>query len=147
MEGDYLVLEQDSAFLAFDAAGTVIVSLPAVGEDRESGAGLSAIIEEDVGGALQRGLAFTHGVLERIDPTHQVSDIVLAAALQNVGYMPWRTRAEHAASPDSITMRVTASDVTVELTPPSRSRPTLQHQARELAEDLTTLLRRAMSGQ
>ena len=144
MDGDYLVLEQDEASLALDTGGTVRIALPAVPAERDSRAGLTAIIEEEIRDELGRALRFAHVVIGRIDPTHRVSEVVLAAALQGIGYMPWRTRDEHARSPNSMTMRGTHEDVVVELAPPSRPRAALEHQAGELAEDFTALLGRRM---
>ena len=140
VDGDRLVLEQDHASVSLGATGSIRIALPAYSEDARRG--MSAVIEEEVFAVVQRAMSFASWLLARVDPTHRVSDVVPVVALQGTGYAPWRTRAEHAASPSAMTMRNSDREVTVELSPPARRRAALEHQTRELAEDFTVLLRR-----
>jgi hypothetical protein len=81
-------------------------------------------------------------VLDRADPLRRVTDVTVVAQLAGAGYMPWRTRAEHAASPSSGTMGRGGDDVVVGLAPARRHRQALMHDADRIAEDLVVQLRR-----
>jgi hypothetical protein len=105
---------------------------------------LHALIEEDVIDALARALQFSGWLLDRVDPLRRLSDVAPIAHLAGGGYMPWRTRAEHAASPNEGTMGQGGNHTTVTLTPPWRHRQALTHDADRIAEDLVTLLRREL---
>ena len=82
-----------------------------------------------------------------IDPSRGVAAVVPVAAVLEAGYLPWRTRAEHEASPNSARMPAFGRDdvIIVELAPASRKRAQFGADAAELAEDLVALLRRRMA--
>jgi hypothetical protein len=139
-----LLLEQESASLMVNEAGSIRIVQPAntdVSTNRFS-AGISALIEEDLTAALVRSIRFAGWLLDRIDPLHRVTDVVPAAQVGGAGYMPWRTRAEHAASPTSATIQSRSDVASVTLTPARKHRQSLVHDAARIAEDLIVLLRR-----
>lgn len=103
---------------------------------------LPAAIEEDVQERIFRALRFAGWVLDEVDPVGRVSDVVPLVALTGGGYLPWRTRAEHAASPQSGQMGSGGEDVRVTLTPLRRHRAALTHDTERIAEDFTVMLRR-----
>lgn len=143
VHGAALMIEQARARIALDAEGSIVVVRP-TRRNRAWDGGLSAIIEEDVMQDVELALRFAHHLLERIDPTHRLTHVAPVAALLRGGYSAWRTRAEHVASPNSMTMNMSGRDDAVAtLTPPTRPRPALRHQVTELAQDLTTLLRQS----
>jgi hypothetical protein len=106
--------------------------------------GLSAVIEEDVKSDIEAVLLFAAQLLARIDPDERLTHYAPVVALIGSSHGAWRTRAEHEASPDSMTMNIGAlGQIAANLSPPARTRLALARDAKEIAEDLTILLRRA----
>ena len=143
IEGATLELRQRAGFVSLDQAGSVGVGQPAQRETDHIMTQLSALIEEDMTEAVVRAIRFAGWLLDRIDSVHRLTDVVVVSRLCGAGYMPWRTRAEHAASPTSVQMGTGADDTTVTLTPARRHRQALAHDAERIGEDLIALLRRA----
>lgn len=138
-----LVQETGSALLTED--GTLRVIVPARNQtNRPMGGYARVVIHEDVRERTERALRFAAAVLDRFDPTHRISDVVPLAALIDVGYSCWRTRAEEAASPNSHTMDMNVPE-TVVATLPTRAvrRIALTADAASIADDLVALLRRS----
>jgi hypothetical protein len=99
------------------------------------------LIEEDVRDSLNLGLRFI--ALDHIDPTRRLSDLVPVVGLHRGSTMNWRTRAEHAKSPNGGTIAMRVRDhIIMQLTPSHRPRAALSQAADVLAEDFTVLLRR-----
>jgi hypothetical protein len=142
VKGDALVLEQRVASVAVDQLGTVLIVQPARVVGDRGVTELPAVIEEDVVAAIGRALRFVGWVLDRTDPLRRVTDVTVVGLLAGAGYMPWRSRAEHAASPTSGTMGRGGDEVVVGLTPARRHRQALIHDPDRIAEDLVVLLRR-----
>lgn len=123
--------------------GDLRLILPLSQEGR--GMGLPVVIEEDVASCLAAGLAYAAWLLDQVDPTQRITHIALAAALVGQGGMGWRTREEHAASPNSGSLGGWDDqdrDRPVMLTPPHRVRAVLTMDAQRVVEDLVVLLRR-----
>ena len=142
VRGAALTLEQRTASVTVDQAGSICIAQPARQERDSRRTELPAIIEEQLAEALANAIRFSGWLLDRIDPLRRLTDVVVLAHLASVGYMAWRTRAEHAASPHAATMGRGGDETTVMLTPARRHRQALTHDADRIAEDLTTLLRR-----
>lgn len=142
IDGTTLALRQRDGFVTVDQAGSICISQPAKRATRRGGTELPALIEEDVAETLARAIRFCGWLLDRIDPLHRLTDVVILARLDGAGYMPWRTRAEHTASPDSGELGFGADDTIVALTPARRHRQALTHDVDRIAQDLTVLLRR-----
>ena len=141
MSGNSLVVKQARSWLALDAEGAVVVVRPLRRGPQPSG--LSAIIEDDVQADIEGVLRFVDGLLRVVDARGGLTHVVPVVTLLGARYGAWRTRAEHAASPNSMTMNVTAGEqVVARLTPPARLRDALRDAAGDLAADLTVLLRR-----
>lgn len=144
---DALVISQhrehrEIAEVALWPCGDVRFRLPL---SEGQGQGMPVVIEEDVASRMTAGLAYASWLLERIDPTHRVTHVAMAAALVGHGGMGWRTRAEHAASPNSGSFSVMGEDEReqpVTLSPPHRARAVLAMERERLVEDLVVLLRR-----
>jgi Domain of unknown function (DUF4062) len=142
IHGSVLSIDQARARIAIDVEGSITIVRP-THRDRGWDGSLTALIDEDIKEDLDQGLRFADRLLERIDPTRRLTHVAPVAALLRGTYMAWRTRAEHAASPHSMTMNMGGGDeVLAVLAPPSRPRPALHHQASELAADLAAVLRR-----
>jgi hypothetical protein len=138
-----LQIYQHEASLTFDPTGVISVRAPLQRGGRERG-WVPSLIEEEVMAQIKHGLQFGSWLLDEVDPTHRITDLVPIAALVGHGHLGWQTRAEQAASPGSVTMGKGSEVVAVHLAPPSRRRGALSNQVDEIAEDLTVLLRREM---
>ncbi|WP_416407634.1 DUF4062 domain-containing protein [Agrobacterium rosae] len=102
------------------------------------------VIEENVQQHLASALAFGAAVLDQVDPTQRLTHIVIAATLNAGDSVVWRTQREQDASPTSYSMGFGQPErKPVHLSPPQRPRAVLHHDATQLVEDFTTLLRRA----
>lgn len=114
-------------------------------EDGRAGAGLSVVIEETVASQLGTAIRYAAWLLGRVDPTERITHVALAAALPGEGALGWRTRSEHAASPNSGTFdgfgREHERGAPVTLSPPHRVRAALAMDADRIVEDLVVLLR------
>jgi len=147
VRGHALDLAQPRAAILLDELGSVRILQAARHETDPLGhALLSAILQEEVQERTERAIRFTGAVLDHLDEPRRLSDVVVLASLHDVGYTPWRTRAEHAASPNQVRVALLgARDVVpVQLAPARRPRAALLQQADRLAEDLTVLLRRQL---
>jgi hypothetical protein len=142
LSGASLVIRQTRSWMALDAEGTMVVVRPVHRAGPRSG--LSAVIEEDVRSDIEAVLRFAVQLLARVDPEERLTHVAPLVALIGASYGAWRSRAQHAASPNSMTMNIGASGrAAAHLSPPARSRLALARDAGEIAEDLTVLLRRA----
>jgi hypothetical protein len=141
-----LVQDQRPAMVAIDASGTFASLQPALGQ-RGLHSGVLAIIEEDIQDRIQNAIDLANRLLDQLDPVRRATDVVIVAGLVGGSWLPWRTRAEHLASPNSASMGRGAlsggqSTVLAYLTPARRPRGDLAHASTQIAEDLTVLLRR-----
>jgi len=145
MSGDSLVIRQARGWVALDAHASLVIVRPLY-RRAERGLGMSAVIEEQVRSDIEDALQFADQLLSAVDPRGLVSHLVPVAALVGAQYGGWRTAAEHAASPTSMAMNIDASRrPVVHLSPPALARGSLSAAAAEAAEDLTVLLRRAVT--
>ena len=142
IDGVALVLQQRAGAVLVDQAGSVLITQPALAQTSNPVGMLRAIIEEELVAAVARALRFAGQTLDRIDPLGRISDVVVVVALLGAGSIPIRTRAENAASPNSMPMGAGGDETVVTLTPPRRHRQALVHDADRIAEDLTVLLTR-----
>ena len=79
-------------------------------------------------------------LLNRVDPTNRLRRVALACRLAGIGYLPWRTRAEVAQSPNSASM---GSGIKAADSPPVvLARAVLLFDTTKLADDVTVRLRR-----
>lgn len=141
VRGESLHFEQRFAATTVHQDGSVCVAQPVRREEPSNRAELPVIIEEDLTHAVATAIRFAGWVLERVDPLRRLTDVVVIAQIIGGGYMPWRTKAEHAASPNAATMG-TGEDVVATLTPARRPRQALTLDADRLTQDLVVLLRR-----
>ncbi|MCC6176173.1 MAG: TIR domain-containing protein [Chloroflexi bacterium] len=143
---DTLVVAQEGASIMVDELGSVRVLMPIAADGHRARTGISAILEEDVQSAIVRALRFTGRALNLIDRRKKIEWVVLAVAVVDGGGHTWRTRAEHAASPNSGPVGWNGDRVVVQLNPPTAPRVSLAREAKNLASDFLVLLRRQMHG-
>lgn len=146
IRGTTLVVEQRSSSVILDQAGSIAVVQPARRESDRREMELPVLFEEEILAAVACAIRFSGWLLDRVDPLRRISDVVPVVSLSGVSYQSWRTRAEHAASPNSGTISQIAGDIAITLTPARRHRQALTHDADRMAEDMIVLLRRAIRG-
>ncbi len=143
IEGASLVLKQegDSARVQLDEQAGLLIHVAMDRSSRRGGAGgLPVLLEEDVHQQLAAALAYAAWLLERIDSTQKLTHLAVAAQITGGEYLAWRTQAENAASPNSISMGMGRTDrPAVHL---SKPRAALRLQSSRLIEDLLVPLRR-----
>lgn len=143
--GGTITLSQDDtgASVSVGETGSVVVAQPATDHDR-SHIAITAIIVEVIARRIYCALRFAGRVLDHLDQPHRARHVAVAAAVLGGGHMPWRTREEQDRSPNSATMNIYDQEkAAAELSPPTRPRAALLRDARQMAEDLTALLRRS----
>jgi hypothetical protein len=142
INGNSLVARQARAWLAIDEEGAVVVMRPLTrGVDRS--VILRGIIEEEVLADLEADLGIVGRVLDHIDPGGRATHVVPVVGLIGATYTAWRTRAEQAASPNSMSINMSGGDrIVAHLTPPAQPRSALSEHRSNLARDLMVLLRR-----
>ncbi|WP_338661278.1 DUF4062 domain-containing protein [Pararoseomonas sp. SCSIO 73927] len=142
LKGSALEIGQErGASFSVDELGGVRVIVPLESDARGAP---QALVEEDVSAAIRTGLQFGATILEEVDPTRALRQIVPVVTIQGASYHPWMRRAEVERSNGGMSMRMGSEAMPVtHLTPPERSRAALVQELDVLVEDLTTLLRRA----
>ncbi|HYM99681.1 MAG TPA: hypothetical protein VET25_08045, partial [Aestuariivirgaceae bacterium] len=138
IEGHTLHFEQEGRFFEIDEQGSVVIGLP-IGDEVEGYH--PVLIEEEVQARLRQAASFAASMLEMIDPLHRITHALLAAKAEGAEHSAWRSRAEHAASPNSIRIGLyDAERGPVTLSPAARTRAALNNEAEALADDLMVLL-------
>ena len=141
VSGTSLVVRQANAEITVDERGNVRVSRPGRDSGGRSAGGISSFVEEDVRDRVEDAIRYAGWLLERIDPTHRLTRVALACRLDGIGYLPWRTRAEVAASPHSASMSLFGREAAG--SPPMvLSRSALIMDGARQADDITVQLRR-----
>lgn len=137
-----LVARQSRASVGINEEGAVVITRPLTrGTDRSLI--LRGIIEEEVLSDLEADIAFADAVLAHVDPALKATHVVPVAALIGATFTAWRTRAEQAASPNSMSINMSGSDqIVAHLSPAAQPRSILGKQRSALALDLMVLLRR-----
>lgn len=139
--GGRLMLQGQTATVSIDQLGTIRMTHPA---SRSGPMGhLPAVLEEAE--MLSRDLRVAGEVLDQVDDRGRLSSVVPIVGLV-LGGAGFRTRAEHAASPNAMTMPRAMGLVMVTLTPASRPRATLLHNTTAMVEDIVALLKDAVHG-
>lgn len=144
LDGSHLLIgQQRGASLTLNENGSMILRLPAVDANRGRdtfSSGLPALIEETVQERIATALGFAAAQLEQIDRTERITHVAIAVRIAGSDYLGWRTRTEHAASPNSMTMGMgngQKDPVTA-----YRRRAALRLDRTRLVEDLVVPLRR-----
>jgi Domain of unknown function (DUF4062) len=142
VRGITLAIQQANAEITLDEEGSVRVSRP--GREAGGGArgsGIPSLIEEDVRARVADAIRYAGWLLDRVDRTHRLTRVALACRLDGVGYLPWRTRAEVAASPDRAAMNLSGTD-SADSPPVVLPRAALLYDGAAKADDITVRIRR-----
>lgn len=149
LQGNSLVVYQEKSYdtrreIRLWASGDMRIILPARDEDR--GMGFPVVIQEVVSAKLASAISYASWLLGHVDSTERITHVALAAALVGEGAVGWRTREEHAASPNAGSFGGFGGDrgreKAVTLTPAHRVRGALALDATRIVEDLVALLKR-----
>jgi hypothetical protein len=141
VSGVTLAIRQPDAEITVDERGGVQVSRPARDMGDWAAGGIPSLVEEDVRDRVADAIRYAGWLLDRIDPAHRLSRVALACRLDGVGYMPWRTRAEVAASPNRASMGFPGREA-ADSPPVVVPRAALLMDGARQAEDITVRLRR-----
>lgn len=137
-----LVLQQPDASIYLNEEASVRIVISARDPDAADPSGVPVIIHEEVEERLALALGFGDAVLGHIDSTNRLARVAIVAAVQGGEFMGWRSRAEHAQSPNTVVVSMNATSEPVGLSPPDRPRGALRGSALELATDFAVCLRR-----
>lgn len=141
IEAGAIVLTQESgARMVVNEGGSVRLTLPVA----SAGTGLPVLIAESVADRIAGGLSYAAWVLDRIDPRQRLSRVAIATRVSASDYSAWRSRVEHAGSPNQVCVNVFGNRdrAPVHLDPIDRPRAALTHERDRIVEDLTILLAR-----
>lgn len=143
LEGaDLMIAQPRGASLRLDEQGSFIVRLKANEEDRGRGfGGLPALIEETVQQRIATALGFVAAQLEQIDRTERITHVAIALQISGPEFLGWRTTAEHAGSPNSMTVGMGMGEPRRPITTYKR-RAALRLDRTSLVDDLLVPLRR-----
>jgi Domain of unknown function (DUF4062) len=141
VSGTALTVRQANADITVDEHGDVRVSRPGRDAGGQRGVGISSLVEEDVRDRVAEAIHYAGWLLDRIDPTRRLSRVALACRLDGVDHLPWRTRAEVAASPNSAPMNLSGRE-SADSPPVLLSRAALLMDGTRQAQDITVRLRR-----
>lgn len=141
VENGVLCIRQNSAWVALGEDGTLVVAQSAI-RDHGDRAALPTIITEDLREAIERALRFAANTLDQIDPNRRLTHVLVLAVVTDAGDRSWRTRAEHARSPNSASFGGDPSGVVVPSDPSPVRRDAFLNESSRIAQDLTVLLRR-----
>ncbi len=141
---DLVITQQRGSSFRLNEDGSMAVRLLASEpRNRDTFGGLPAIIEETVQARIATALGFAAAQLEQLDRTERITHVAVAVRITGSDYLGWRTRAEHAASPNSMTMGMGGGE-----RPPVtafKRRAALRLDRTSLVEDLVVPLRRQWS--
>ena len=143
VSGITLKVRQANAEITIDEQGSIGITRPGrdAGGRGLSAVGIPSLIEEDIRDRIVAAIHYAGWLLDRVDPTRRLSRVALASRLDGVGYLPWRTRQEAAASPNSATMNLSGLD-SADSPPVVLPRAALVFDAANQADDITVRLRR-----
>lgn len=141
VENGVLRIQQNPAWVALGEDGTLVVAQSAI-RDHDNRVALPTIIIEDLQEAIERALRFAANTLDQIDPSQRLTYVLALAVVTDAGGRSWRTRAEHARSPNSASIGGDPSGVVVPSDPSPVRRDAFLSESSRIAQDLAVLLRR-----
>jgi hypothetical protein len=138
-----LFLEQSGGSrIRVDEQGSLLFRQPIdQSKTRDRLAFMLAIIQETVLEQLNRILGYASWALDEIDPSHRVTHVAIATAIDSSNYLGWRTQAEQDASPNAGQVHMNRDDSRDPVCV-GRPRAAIRLNRQEIAEDLMVRLRR-----
>ena len=144
-ESELTIAQERGGSLRLDEQGSLLVRLPLDGtERRRSGmdmGGMMVLVEEVIQAKLSTAIGYAAAAIEHIDPTQRITDVAIAARISGAEYRAWRTQAQHAASPGSVTIGYNGNRERLPVVTVQR-RAALRLDRSRLVEDLLVPLRR-----
>lgn len=149
VQSDALIMEQQRTSVLVNQTGTVRIIQDALYDTGRNHMGFRVIVEEEITERIERALRLTNWLLDQVDPSHRLTHVAPVAALIQVGYAGWLTRAEVDRSPGGVqSIRLPSGrgdePIIAHLSPAHRNRAALAFKTQELATDLMVLLRRQL---
>ena len=145
--GEFLFFSQnDGRDFAISEQGDIIITIALIHLD----GGIPSVIVENVEESIERSLRLASDVLHLVDSSNRLSRCIVAMRASGAEFTVWRSRAEHKASPNSVTHTAFFGGQEprpVTLSPPDIARAAVSYDAHTLAEDFTALLQREASGE
>ncbi|HEX5324625.1 MAG TPA: DUF4062 domain-containing protein [Capsulimonadaceae bacterium] len=141
-DGHSLIVEQNNAIIRVDELGSIYLAVPASRRSRNDPFAGMLLIEEDVREKLKLLLRFSSWLMERIDPIHRLSEVVVLAGLIGAGYMGWQTEAQVTKSNGTFRMGKGGEAIVINLAPMTRKRAAIALDSSRIIDDLVVLLRR-----
>lgn len=145
LDGALTIVQDRGATIRLDEQGSLLLRLPLDETDRRRGGmGMGAmmvLVEETIQARIGIALGHAAALIELIDPTQRITHVAIAARISGAEYRAWRTVAQHAASPNSMSVGMNGGRdrgpvVTVQ------RRAALRLDRTRLVEDLLVPLRR-----
>lgn len=106
--GALTIAQERGGSLRLDEQGSLLVQLPLDRTERSRGGmdmgGMMVLLEEVIQAKLSTAIGYAAAAIEHIDPTQRITDVAIAARISGAEYRAWRTQAQHAASPGSVTI-------------------------------------------
>lgn len=145
IDGALVLRQERGASVRLDEQGAMLLRMPLDEESRGRGGfdmgTMMVVLEDAVQQRLTTCIGFAAAAIERIDPTQRLTDVAIATRISGVEHRAWRTRAQHAASPTSVTIDVVRSGSREPVVTVQR-RASLRLDRTRLIEDLLVPLRR-----
>lgn len=106
--GALTIAQERGGSVRLDEHGSLLLRLP-IDENtrRRSGmdmGGMMVLLEEVIQARLSTALGYAAATVELIDPTQRITDVAIAVRVAGAEYRAWRTQAQHAASPNSMSI-------------------------------------------
>jgi hypothetical protein len=102
------IAQERGGSLLLDEQGSLLVRLPLDGTERRRSEmdmrGMMVLLEEVIQAKLSTIVGYAAAAIEHIDPTQRITDVAIAVRISGAEYQAWRTQAQHAASPGSVTI-------------------------------------------
>lgn len=147
-EGAAISLRQTHHRFRLFEDGSMVVEQPAMPARNAVGTAsmLRSIIEEDLRERIETTISLIGTVLNHVDGPQRLSHVSVVAAIGGSAHVGWRTKAEAAANPNSMSlgMRQGEPNSVVRLSPSVRRRGVLLQDTARIADDITATLRRAV---
>ena len=145
VDGALSISQQRGGSLRLDEQGSLLLRLPLDNTDPRRGRmGMDTgmvLLEEVIQTKLSSAIGFAAATIERIDPTQRITDVAIGARISGAEYRAWRTQAQHAASPRSVTVGINGDRERKSVGTVQR-RAALRLDRTRLVEDLLVPLRR-----
>lgn len=145
VDGALTIGQERGGSLRLDEQGSLLLRLPIDDNTRRRGGfdtgSMMVLVEEMIQAKLSTALGYAAAVVELIDPTQRITDVAIAVRVSGAEYRAWRTQAQHANSPGSVSMGM-GGDRERQPVGTVQRRAALRLDRTRLIEDLIVPLRR-----